>query len=197
MYEYRKLSPDEKKQAVIERLARGFPAHAPPHLPIDKATYLLTAACYEHQCHMLATERRRALLDRFFEEAIMADIGLLAWVVLPNHYHVLATVEVFERLSGVFGRTHGATSHAWNEADGSKGRRVWYRYADRLIRSESHYFTTLNYIHYNPVKHGWADSPYAWAESSVHWYLANCGREWLRDLWMRYPLKGYGQTWDR
>lgn len=48
---------------------------------------------------------------------------------------------------------------------------------------------TLNYIHYNPVKH-------KWAESSVHWYLEHHGREWLRDVWRTYPVRDYGQGWD-
>jgi hypothetical protein len=26
--------------------------------------------------------------------------------------------------------------------------------------------------------------------------LEHNGREWLRDLWRRYPLRSYGQGWD-
>ena len=64
------------------------------------------------------------------------------------------------------------------------------------IRDDQHYYQVLNYIHYNPVKHGFANSPYDWESSSVHQYLEEKGREWLRSCWVEYPVKDYGQEWD-
>ena len=135
-------------------------------------------------------------LDHLYAEMVEAGIELLAWVVLPNHSHLLVYVAEGCRVKEVMGHLHGAMSHSWNLADQTRGRKVWCGYTDRYMRSPSHYLTTLNYIHYNAVKHGWVKSPYDWAESSVHWYLANFGREWLRDVWVRYPLKEYGKNWD-
>ena len=196
MYEYRRLTPQQKRELVQARLDRGYPPHSPPHLEIGRASYLLTAACYEHTNHMATPARRKMLLDRLFSEAIEVGVQIMGWVILPNHYHVLAYIADMAGLKPMFRNTHGSMAYAWNQSDGQKGRKVWYRYSDRLIRSEAHFYTTLNYIHFNPVKHGWVTSPYDWAESSVHWYLVDCGREWLRDLWVRYPVKGYGRTWD-
>ena len=96
----------------------------------------------------------------------------------------------------LFRLVHGRTSYQWNRDDNVTSRKVWYRYSDRAIRSERHYFATLNYIHYNPVKHGWSKSSYDWRESSVHWYLENFGRQWLRDSWIEYPVRDYGKNWD-
>ena len=76
------------------------------------------------------------------------------------------------------------------------GRKVWCRYSDRAVRSERHYYATLNYLRYNPVKHRVADSPYDWETSSVHWYREQNGREWLRDVWGTYPVRDYGKGWD-
>lgn len=159
MYEYRKLSEQERKDLVQQRLAQGYPPHSPPHPIRDQEFYLLTAACYEHKKHLHTPKRRQEFLDLHFEQFI-------------------------------------STSRQWNLEDDSLGRKVWFRYTDRAIRSERHYYTTLNYIHYNPVKHGDVDSPYNWAESSVHWYREHHGVEWLRDLWREYPLKDYGKGWD-
>ena len=64
------------------------------------------------------------------------------------------------------------------------------------MRSERHYFTTLNYIHNNPVKHGYVDKWGDWAYSSFHWYLENKGRDWLIELWREYPVLNYGDKWD-
>jgi len=196
MYEYRRLTPEQRKELVEERLRRGFPPHSPPHPVREHDVYLLTAVCYEHAHHMRDEARRREVLDAIFEHFVLAGIELRAWVVLPNHYHLLVKVADFGDLSGCFHRVHGATARAWNREDKAAGRKVWYRFSDRGIRSEAHYFTTLNYIHYNPVKHGCVASPYDWAESSVHWYLEHQGREWLRDAWSRYPLRAYGEGWD-
>jgi putative transposase len=188
--------PDQQAEAVEERLARGYPAHSPPHPVGGQPFYLLTAACYEHKHHMRSGERRRQILGRLFELFTQNGMEILAWVVLSNHYHLLVHMADFGALGKIFRLVHGATSRQWNLEDETLGRKVWYRYADRAIRSERHYYTTLNYIHYNPIKHSFVQSPYAWEESSVHWYLEHQGREWLRDLWTEYPLRAYGRGWD-
>lgn len=196
MYRYRKLSEEQRADVVQKRLALGYPPHSPPHLALNDALFLLTASCYDHLCHMDSPIRRRQVLDALFEHFIAFGMEIHAWVVLPNHYHLLVHVTEFGVLGDVFRLVHGPTAREWNLQDDALGRKVWYRFADRAIRSERHYYTSLNYIHYNPVKHGWTKSPYDWEASSVHWYLAHGGRDWLRDSWVRYPVRDYGQGWD-
>ncbi|MEQ9483585.1 REP-associated tyrosine transposase [Coleofasciculus sp. F4-SAH-05] len=196
MYEYRRLTPTQRAELVQQRLSRGYPPHAPPHVVTDKEFYLLTAACYEHKCHVKDECRRQELLNLLFDAFVTAGMEIRAWVVLPNHYHLLVHLTNFDELSRLFRLVHGRTSYQWNRDDNVTRRKVWYRYSDRAIRSERHYFAALNYLHYNPVKHGWSQSPYDWRESSVHWYLANFGRQWLRDAWIEYPVRDYGKDWD-
>jgi putative transposase len=196
MYEYRRLTPDERRKLVEERRLHGRPLHQPPHLALEQTYCLLTAACYNHHAHMQSPERRQAVLDLLFEQFIQRGMEIQAWVVLGNHYHLLAHVTELKALGDIFRRVHGRTSRDWNKEEETQGRRVWYRYSDRAIRSEGHYYTTLNYIHYNPVKHKLVASPYAWTWSSVHWYREHYGRTWLRGLWRRYPLRDYGKSWD-
>ena len=43
MYEYRKLTPEQRAELVQQRLARGHPPHSPPHPIRDQPFYLLTA----------------------------------------------------------------------------------------------------------------------------------------------------------
>ena len=209
MYEYRTLTLEQRAELVRQRLARGYPPHRPPHPIQDQPFYLLTAACYEHQCHIRTEPRRKELLGRLFRNFIEVGIELRGWVILPNHYHLLVylgdnenqnlpaqVIKPYQNLERVIKQTHGATSRLWNLEENAQGRKVWYAYSDRAIRSERHYYTTLNYIHYNPVKHRWVSSPYDWSWSSVHWYLNMKGREWLRDSWIQYPVKSYGKSWD-
>ncbi len=106
-------------------------------------------------------------------------------------------VKSLNDVSAALKQLHGTTSREWNLADGLTGkRRVWYKFTDRLIRDEKHFFTALNYIHYNPVKHGYASDPYEWLWSSVHNYLDTQGREWLREKWRANPPGDFGKGWD-
>ncbi|MCC3516387.1 transposase [Microcoleus sp. PH2017_18_LLB_O_A] len=181
MYEYRKLTLEERVQLVNERLAKGYPAHSPPHPVRDFEFYHLTVSCFEHKSRINTQERRHQLLDSIFEKFISDGIEINAWVVLP--------------LSVLFRSIHGPLARQWNLEDRVTGK-VWCSFSDRAIRSERHYYTTINYINYNPVKHGWAKSPYDWSASSVHWYLEYQGREWLRSAWTEYPVRDYGKGWD-
>jgi putative transposase len=196
MYEYRNLKPEEKAILVAERLEKGYPPHSPPHPIQDREYYLLTAACYEHQNHLHSPLRRQYLLDLIFDLFINNNIEIRAWVILPNHYHLLVHLDDFKVLGSLFQRIHGNTSRTWNLEDKVTKRKVWYSWSDRAIRSERHYYTTINYIHYNPIKHDYTTSGYEWEDSSVHWYLAEYGKQWLRDSWLEYPIKDYGKEWD-
>ena len=196
-YEYRKMRPEEQADVVEYRRERGYPLHAPPHPHREAGWYFLTAANFEHKPVMQALERRdefeTRVLDAFLP--IGADIG--GWVILPDHYHILAGVDSLDTVSAILKQLHGTTSREWNLADGMTGRRrVWYKFTDRWIRSERHYYQALNYIHYNPVKHGYVSDPHAWAWSSVHLYFDTKGRDWLRATWKEYPIGNFGVGWD-
>ncbi|MDF5723677.1 MAG: transposase [Rhizonema sp. PD37] len=196
MYKYRHLTLPQKAELVKQRLSRGYPPHSPPHPVRDRFLYLLTAACYEHECHLKSESRRQQLIDMLSEKFIANDVEIRAWVILPNHYHLLVYLEHFDVLGNLFRTIHGATCRQWNLEENVTKRKIWYRYTDRAIRSERHYHTVLNYIHYNPVKHSWVKSPYEWIHSSVHSYLQEYGRQWLRDCWTQYPVRDYGSIWN-
>ncbi len=198
MYEYRQMMPAERTRVLAERRSRGRPWHAPPHFGQTDNVYLISAACYEHR-PILATDARRGE----WEAAIIAglvlecpeDIDLRAWVVLPNHYHLLIEGDL-----GVFarrvGRLHNGAATRWNREDRTPGRKVWHRFSDRLIRSERHYYASLNYLHVNPVKHGYVARADAWPQSSLLLYLELLGRERLAQWWTQCPIRDYGKDWD-
>jgi len=195
MYEYRKLSREQQRKLVEERLQKGHPRHTPPHPIRNQPYYLITAACYEHK-HRLNTAARRQLLFEILSEALNSQgITVYGWVILPNHYHILISTVDFLWLSQTLRLIHGQTARQWNLEDGKRGK-FWCSYSDRAIRDDRHYYQVLNYLHYNPVKHGFANSPYDWEQSSIHQYLQDKGQEWLRSCWVEYPVKDYGREWD-
>jgi len=65
------------------------------------------------------------------------------------------------------------------------------------MRDEKQLNRTLNYIHYNPVKHGYVKDVYDWQWSSIFMYENEKGREWLRGQWKQFlPPADYGKDWD-
>lgn len=196
MYQYRKLTALQKKGVIEHRRQCGFPLHAPPHFSDGRKLYIVTAACFEHLPIMNKESRRTSFQTRLIDELkaqTWADIR--AWVILPNHYHFLASVDLscFREWVRLF---HSGIAKDWNREEQKKGRKVWYRFADRRIRGSRHYFASLNYIHANAVKHGYVKKVDEWKCSSVHDYLAEHGREKLVELWKEYPVDDYGKEWD-
>ena len=50
-----------------------------------------------------------------------------------------------------------------------RARGIWQRrFWEHVIRDELDYSRDLDYIHYNPVKHGYVRSPSEWQYSSIH-----------------------------
>ena len=156
----------------------------------------MTGTCFEHQRILHDTSRLAWFEDKLLSQLREFQTSCAAWVVLPNHYHVLVKIEEFRAFARSIGQLHGRTSFEMNREDDARGRQVWYRSQDRCMRSEAHYFTTLNYIHNNPVKHGYVKKWTEWPYSSIHWYLKTKGRDWLLDVWRSYPVLNYGDAWD-
>lgn len=198
MYQYRKMTTEERARVLAARRSLGRPWHAPPHFQQTKGVYMISAACYEHH-PIMATDARRAewertILDRLSQEG-PESIDIRAWVVLPNHYHLLieGDLHVFSRRVA---HLHNGKATQWNREDKTPGRKVWHRFSDRIIRSERHYYASLNYNHANPVKHGNVPLAHEWEWSSLAVYLELVGRECLAKWWTQYPVDDYGKGWD-
>jgi putative transposase len=193
-YEYREMTQEQRQEVLRIRKERGYPLHAPPHPIREEGFYFLTATCYEHAHVMQLPERRSEFEIRLLTAMHLAGMEVTAWVVLPNHYHVLVSVCEFEQIPVVMKALHTGTSFEWNPSDGCAGKRkVWYHYSDRFIREEAHYFAAMNYIHYNPVKLGYVATAYDWVWSSLGLYYEDKGKEWLREKWTKYPPQDMGE----
>jgi putative transposase len=108
-----------------------------------------------------------------------------AVVLLPDHLHMLMTlpdddsdfsIRVKNIKSG-FTRAYRAKSGAEQDRSPSRVRQgvrgVWLkRFWEHTIRDVDDLRQHLDYIHYNPVKHGYARCPHAWPFSSFHRYVS-------------------------
>src|SRR5262245_17109176 len=197
-YEYRKLSPKEREEIVNYRREYGYPLHAPPHPFRGNGVYLISAANFEHKAIMISPDRRTEFETRLLNAIKEITEDLIAWVVLPNHYHILIDVQLLDAISAALKHLHGTTSREWNIEDNlTSKRRVWYKFADTYIRNDSHLRMAFNYIHYNPVKHGYVSDPYDWPWSSLQMYYEDKGKDWLQEQWQAHKSTiDFGKGWD-
>lgn len=114
---------------------------------------------------------RHPAIARTVTEALQyfdgARYRLHAWVIMPNHVHVLVTLMRDITLSGVL---HSWKSYSVRHANAILGRqgRFWQPdYFDRFVRDARHYRATVYYIHQNPVKAGLCRVASDWQWSSA------------------------------
>ncbi len=148
----------------------------------------------------LAERDRTVLVDhvgslRLAMREVMArhPFGIDAIVILPDHLHALWTLPVgdcdfpmrWALIKGGFSRRIPRGERC-NPSRISKGERgIWQRrYWEHLIRDEQDYERHVDYIHFNPVKHGYAGRASDWPYSSIHRYIAagTLDRNWGGDV---------------
>jgi putative transposase len=196
VYQWRKLSAEERTELLASRQRAKQPWHSPPHWRQDgPAWFHVTAACYEHAPLIGRTAER---MDMFADELLAAcSLGhVAAWCLLPNHYHLLIELPDLARLTRALGRLHGRYSHNWNLEENLVGLTVFRGAADRHVRSDAHFWATLNYVHHNPVRHGYVKRWTDWPWSSAADYLRTVGRDEAKRIWRRHPVLDYGDGWD-
>ena len=110
-----------------------------------------------------------------------------AMVVLPDHLHTLWKMPDgdmdFSKRWMVIKRYFSSGLPAIKISDSKTRKRekgIWQRrFWEHYIRDENDWRQHMDYIHYNPVKHGYVDSPSNWQYSSFQravdkgWYEAN------------------------
>ena len=197
-YLWRQLSDTQRSELLEWRRDRGRPWHSPPHRPNEGfLRYHITASCFDHHPNIgLSPSRAEAFAQELLAVLSQGKNQVHAWCVLPNHYHALVATENVLGLLREIGRMHGRTSHAWNGEENSRGRQVFFRAVERAIRSDRHFWATINYVHHNPVHHGYVSNWTHWPWSSARQYLEQTDPHEAQRIWLEYPILEYGKGWD-
>jgi putative transposase len=197
MYMWRQMTDRQRAEILQLRRQHCSPWHSPPHWESTTRRYHVIAACYEHAPIIGITPQRLLEFQQVFLDTITPlTTHLHAWVVLPNHYHALVTTPNILAFLVALGRLHGRTSHAWNGEDGRRGRQVWCKAAETGMKSERHFWATMNYVHNNPVRHNYVTRWQDWPFGSAGAYLDTVGTEAAKRCWLQYPVGDYGKDWD-
>jgi REP element-mobilizing transposase RayT len=118
------------------------------------------------ECHLADPRASRIMQEILFEHQSKL-FDLHAWVVMPNHVHVLLTPNGC-KLRTIANQLKGESARRINELLGRTGRLWQVDYHDRYIRSTEHFIGATHYAEWNPVKAGLISDPKLW-----HWSSAN------------------------
>jgi putative transposase len=106
---------------------------------------------------------------------------IVAMVVLPEHIHTVWHLPPGDAdfplrwalIKANFSRALSKNEQINASREKKRERGIWQRrYWEHLIRDEHDLARHIDYVHFNPVKHGWAKRAADWPYSSLHQYIA-------------------------
>lgn len=145
------------------------------------ARFFFTVVTYRRQRFLTDAPMRLALRGAIRQVQARWSFSIDAWVLLPDHLHCIWTLPSQD---AEFGRRWGcikrlvtcamAADYArpeWRN-DSRIARRestIWQRrFWEHQIRDDADYAAHMNYLHFNPVKHGLVTSVADWPHSTFH-----------------------------
>jgi len=144
------------------------------------ATYFFTVNLAKRHNNDLLTKHIDALRNAIRETKKAHPFVIEAMVVLPDHLHCLLRLPpddidypmrwrlIKARFSQTLAREEIISASRLRKGE----RGIWQRrYWEHAIRDEQDMYNHLDYIHYNPVKHGHVTAHVDWPYSSFHRYV--------------------------
>jgi putative transposase len=150
------------------------------------ACYFFTVVTYRRQPILCDDAVRQALRDILIRVRETRPFTIDAWVLLPDHLHCIRTLpsgaadysmrwnRIKRWVSMVCAR--GYKRPDWMSASKRKHREstVWQRrFWEHQIRDDLDFMRHVDYLHYNPVKHGVCQRVADWPHSTFHQYVVH------------------------
>ncbi len=158
------------------------------------ANYRRASACGGKFFFTVVTYRRRPVLDRPESRQALREViedvrirrpfSIDAWVLLPDHIHCIWTLPEgvsdfslrWSLIKSGFSKKTKALFKVDEWMNDSKLKRrestVWQRrFWEHQVRDDEEYRVYTDYIHYNPVKHGYVKRVLDWPYSTFHRYV--------------------------
>ena len=157
-------------------------------------TYFFTVVTFNRR-KIFRNELARAFLHRAFDEVrALRPFEMPAVVLLPDHCHCIWKMSNEDGDFSVRWRmiktrftkswlARGGRDVPVSASRTKRGERgVWQRrFWEHLIADQQDFARHMDYIHYNPVKHGHVKCPHQWERSSFHRWVQEgiYARDWL------------------
>ena len=151
---------------------------------VQGGTYFFTVVTYVRQ-RILQGKAIDALRESFRQCMSEKAFTIDAMVVLPDHVHCIWTLPgndsdystrwktIKSSFTKKYTRMVGEASARITNSMQKKGEKgIWQRrFWEHTILNEEDYRVHIEYIHYNPVKHGLVEAPKDWPYSSFHRFV--------------------------
>lgn len=150
----------------------------------EGGTYFFTVVTYRRQQFLCDENVWHALRKAIRDTRATHPFHIDAWVLLPDHLHCIWTLPPDDANFGVRWAmikravTKQCGPHLYRDdwMNHSKRRRkestLWQRrFWEHQIRDDWDYENHMNYLHYNPVKHGYVQKVSDWPYSTFHRYV--------------------------
>ena len=144
------------------------------------ATWFFTVNLRRRRGNSLLVDEIGRLRAAFASVRKAHPFTIEAIVVMPDHLHSIWTLPSgdsdyamrWSLIKSNFSRGLPASEYR-SASRVSRGERgIWQRrFWEHMIRDESDFERHADYVHYNPVKHGWVTEPRLWPHSSFHRFV--------------------------
>jgi len=150
---------------------------------VPGGTYFFTLVTWHRQPLLTSEERIELLRDAFRHVKARRPFTIDGIVILPDHLHCILRLPPgdadysgrWREIKKRFSRTVDTRTNHRNE------RPVWQRrFYEHTIRDHEDWRRHMDYLHYNPVRHGLVRSAAEWPWSS---FRRAVGRGWYPEDW--------------
>jgi putative transposase len=153
-------------------------------LYVNGGTFFFTLVTYKRILLFSSQETINLLHDALQYTATRMPFESIAYVILPDHMHFIWTLpETSSDYSTRRRLIKSYFTHHYNNKDidtvsssrkKKKERAIWQRrFWEHWIRDEDDLFHHIEYIHFNPIKHGYVNSLMDWNNSSFLKYVSD------------------------
>ena len=150
-----------------------------------EATYFFTVVTFHRQALLCEPKMQMALRKAIETVRAKRPFTIEAWVLLPDHLHCIWTLPagdadyatrwgmIKRQVSLACGMEYRHPEWITASKRAHRESTIWQRrYWKHQIRDDLDFARHVDYVHYNPVKHGLCERVAAWPYSKFHRYVA-------------------------
>jgi len=146
-----------------------------PRWDLEGHCYFLTCCVDRRRLILARPELAARLIGLYAQIRDRGDVWLHAYVVMPDHYHMLLTLIGETSISAVVRKAHAPFAKHYRALTADYAR-VWERrFYDHVIRNDKDWEGKWDYIHSNPVIAGLVESALTYPWSSCAFWETGSG----------------------
>jgi putative transposase len=141
-----------------------------PRLTVAGFAHHIVQRGNNRQPMVLNDDDRACLLDGIRAQATAQRVAVHAYVLMPNHLHLLLTPQTAEGMPKMMQALGRGYVRQFNRSHGRSGTLFEGRYRSTLLEAERHLLDCMTYIDLNPVHAGLAAQAedYPWSSHRHH-----------------------------